>query len=303
MSIHCVAAAAEPSIAEPCPSREAIIDAVYALLGRASIAPDELDTIAVADMGTAYEVTVKGRAREYSDVAHDCARRARTSAVFVALTLAPPDIAEPADPEPRVPPDVPEVKTPPATQDLAKPVAVSPPNLPAPPRVVPYRIFRLEVGAKAAVPADSGISKIDWGAQSRLVLGEARYAISLGFELSGFRSREYGAASVWQSRYTLDCTVWRNWMISDVRSSFGAGPLLTLTEFELLNSEHVSRWQPGMRLAWVVSLAGHFFSPFAGADVQVYPSRISVTMEPDGTVGHTSVVWVGATLGIVLGSY
>lgn len=47
------------------------MSAVHALLGQAS----------------------KGRTREYAEPSRSCEQRARTAAVFVALTLAPPDIA------------------------------------------------------------------------------------------------------------------------------------------------------------------------------------------------------------------
>ena len=110
------APAAPPALAEPppvaitvngvCPNAEAIWAAV------ASIVPaKDLDRFAaaakvdVSDLGDSYRVSVnaKGidRLRVYRDLAHDCDHRARFAAVFVVLTLMPPDVlfdALPAQP-------------------------------------------------------------------------------------------------------------------------------------------------------------------------------------------------------------
>ena len=110
------AALAEPPVAitvnGTCPNAEAIWAAV------ASIVPaKDLDRFAAAarveisDLGDSYRVSVnaKGidRLRVYRDLAHDCDHRARFAAVFVVLTLMPPDVlldALPAQPATRTTP-------------------------------------------------------------------------------------------------------------------------------------------------------------------------------------------------------
>jgi hypothetical protein len=112
-----------------CPTREAVGVAVHALLSQSRVDPRSVETtIEVQDLGERYVVTVKGRTREYTDEAHDCARRARVAAVFVALTLAPPDIALPelkpmARAEPTAPPPKPEPEPRPRAEPTAAPHA------------------------------------------------------------------------------------------------------------------------------------------------------------------------------------
>src|SRR5579863_2068539 len=87
------------SVGGSCPNAEAISAAI------ASIVPaKDLDRFAasakaeVADLGDTYRVSVtaKGqgisRLRVYRDLAHDCDHRARFAAVFIVLTLMPPDV-------------------------------------------------------------------------------------------------------------------------------------------------------------------------------------------------------------------
>src|SRR5260370_32589999 len=118
------AAAAERTGDARCPSRDAIAFAVGVLLDR-SRAPVNADTVAreieVHDLGDRYVVQIRGRRREFTDDARDCSKRVRVAAVFVALTVAPPDIGlpdlspEPSPEPPRPPPPQLPPPGPPAT--------------------------------------------------------------------------------------------------------------------------------------------------------------------------------------------
>src|SRR5664279_1629553 len=129
------AIASESIPSETCPSREAIDAAVTALLGKTLVSSEDMKLVDVMDLGERYVITVKGRTREYSDELRDCAKRARVAAVFVALTLAPPDIASTEAPpqsefqaaEP--PPAPPASPAPAATARARQP---SPPQPPEP---------------------------------------------------------------------------------------------------------------------------------------------------------------------------
>ena len=302
-------AAVEPAPGEPCPTREETLRAVYALLGQASISLEELAQIAVTDQGATYSISVKGRLREYSDSARDCAQRARTSAVFVALTLAPPDIAdvasEPLEPEP--PSTGLDVHAPPPhTASTSSPSDAQPrPDASIQSSNAHRHLVRLELGARIALPIDVNLGSVNWGAESRFIVSQEDYGVSAAFDAYAPARTEYRSMDIQQSRYTADVALRRNWTSTGLRMAFDLGVLLGLERFKLLgapDAQQVARWQPGVRFGAVAGTPGHLLSPFIGADIEVLPLRVPIAVRPDGIIGHSSVIWVGTTLGLVLGA-
>ena len=74
-----------------CPTAAAVEDALAVLLP--PDARDDREWAAVVDRKDGYAVTVLGNERLYTDPQRDCAERARVSAIFIALTLRPPVVA------------------------------------------------------------------------------------------------------------------------------------------------------------------------------------------------------------------
>src|SRR4051794_40022959 len=85
------------SAAGDCPTSEAVTSTIESLI------PQHLDDVlrrdpevAITDTGDSYKVrvAVEGQThlRVYRDVGRDCAHRARVAAVFVVLTLMPPEV-------------------------------------------------------------------------------------------------------------------------------------------------------------------------------------------------------------------
>ncbi len=123
------------TVSGACPDSDAIWKAI------ASIVPaGDLDRFAstakveVSDLGDTYRVSVNAngidRLRVYRDLAHDCDHRARFAAVFIVLTLMPPDVlldARPPPPPP--PPPAPPAPPPPAVVTAAPVVARRPVRL------------------------------------------------------------------------------------------------------------------------------------------------------------------------------
>ena len=290
-----------------CPSREATEAAVHALLGQSSIPPADLQQIEIVDLGERYVITVKERTREYTDETRDCGKRARVAAVFVALTLAPPDIGSPdATPdavEPSVPvnpiaPPTPVSPSPPV-QSPAHVVPSPPNNVPNPTRWVP----QAELGASFALAPRSEQSVVNWGGQFRFVLTSNRWGGTLGVDIPARSTLEIQSIRIQQARYTADLSLRINGNFGQFRSALDLGPLLALVQLQQMDlpgANRVSRWQAGLRLAASTALAGRIISPFVGVNVQIIPFPTLIAVIPDGVIGHTSAVWLGLTMGILL---
>jgi hypothetical protein len=277
--------------------------AVTALLGKSALGAEDLAGIRVNDLGTHFTITVNGKTRDYADNARDCTERARIAAVFVGLTLAPPDIAGanepnvtvgPADSTDTKPSALPPVQTAPAPS----------PSAPAPPvRKQPTNDLaaHVEIGAKAAY--DPGHGQGNFGALARFGATHAHWGASLGFDVPARAAFELQGVRVQQSRYTADVALRHSWIHESLALRVDFGPSLTwlqLRQVEAPTAERVTRWVPGLRAGALLLLGQHRISPFFGADVAFVPFRIPIIVEPEGTVGHVSSVWLGAILGVAI---
>src|SRR5579871_6666226 len=90
-----------------CPNPEALWAAISSLVPGKELDRLGAAKVEVSDLGDTYRVAVsaKGidRLRVYRDLGHDCDHRARFAAVFIVLTLMPPDVLiekAPPPPEP-----------------------------------------------------------------------------------------------------------------------------------------------------------------------------------------------------------
>jgi len=296
-------AAIEPPVAVTvsgtCPDGEAISRAI------ASIVPaKDLDRFAsaskveVSDLGDSYRVSVnaKGidRLRVYRDVAHDCEHRARFAAVFIVLTLMPPDVLLDALPPPPPPPAPPPPLPPPQPA-----VVIVPPPVPA-------RRVRLELSLLFDVAPRPGLSPaIALGGELRGAPGPKHLGPVGGVGLAG-GSVDFGAVSA-----------------SELRLPFDVGvrfPVVTRTAFDLVadvglagavfrdRATNSPDPQAGTRLdlggrAAIVAHLGRLSDRLlgvAGVHLEAFPRPYDVTLTPQGTVGHTPTFWLGATLGLAV---
>ncbi len=304
------ASAGEPTSTETCPGRDATVSAVRAVLGQSSIPSDDLEKIEISDLGERYIIAVKGRTREYTDEMRDCAKRARVAAVFVALTLAPPDIgssdASQTKPAPEVP-DRPKVSTTPDAPVVAAPVPVPPPRLAPPVQSTTSNWFPLaELGAKLAVTPFTSPSIAAWGGQFRGIFACSRWGGALGLDIPARSTFELEAIRIQLARYTADLSLRMKWEKDSMRTSLDLGPLISLLQLrqlDLPDAKRVSRGQAGLRAGAVVAWMNQHVSPFVGADVELMPSTIPIRVEPNGEIGRTSSVWLGISIGLALGSH
>lgn len=102
--------APEISSTGSCPSADTIWTAMATLVPKGALdALPRSASVDVADLGETYRVRLttgnNQRVRVYRDLARDCEQRARFAAVFVVLTLMPPELL--IDSPPKLPPPEP----------------------------------------------------------------------------------------------------------------------------------------------------------------------------------------------------
>ena len=82
-----------------CPTARQVATVLERMLPRTKITADTgppgAADATVSDQGAHFQVTVAGQERSFDDAARQCSERARHVAVFIALVLDPPMIAEP----------------------------------------------------------------------------------------------------------------------------------------------------------------------------------------------------------------
>ena len=299
------AAPLEPPVAitvgGTCPNAEAISAAI------ASIVPaKDLDRFAasaeaeVSDLGDTYRVSVtaKGqgpgisRLRVYRDLAHDCDHRARFAAVFIVLTLMPPDVLLDALPPP---PPAPPPPPPPPPHPT---VVLTPP--PAPRRV------RLELSFLADFAPRSGSPlAVALGGELRVAPGPKRLG-PVGAVGIAAGSIDFGGVSATELRLPFDLGL-RLPLVTraavDLIADVGvAGAIFRDTGKNTPDPQAGTRLDLGARAGLVVHVGrlSDRLLGIAGIHAEAFPRPYDVTLTPQGTVGHTPAFWVGATLGLAV---
>jgi hypothetical protein len=272
-----------------CPSPAETWAELVTLLPRERLAsrlgPGTAADIAIFDAGSTYRVNAGGRAREYRDEARDCRHRARVTALFIALAIDPADLA--LAPAPR-----------PAT--LAGVAGRAPPD-----ETPPSFRLRFEAGAAGVVGTSPDERVAQGGITVRAAIGAGRFALSAG--LAGLVPSDSDVGPV---RVRL----WR--MPADVgaRATFTFRALAPYVELgmsaALVSVRGVD--DASRRTATAVELGARGTagirlrtrsrcSPFFALTLEVIPSPPAVFALPQGTVGRTPYVWIGANAGVSLG--
>ncbi len=300
------ACASDLPVGEACPSRDSIGVAVQSLLGESQLSSEELSLVEVIDLGDRYVIKVKGRVREYTDEARDCAKRARVAAVFVALTLAPPDIGAPeglpksdvSRPEP-----APQASTAPAATTLP-PIAtpVHTPPTPLPQSWTPG----VEIGVSAAIAPRSDRTLFDLGGQFNFVFTSPQWGFIFGANIPTASKLMLESIQIQQTRYSAILGMRLNLHIEQLRGAVdicAMSALLRLRQLELPSANTVNSVESGLHIGTTWALRGRLISPYVGGYAELIPATIPIAVEPTGVIGHSSAVWLGLTAGIALGWY
>jgi hypothetical protein len=297
--------AEEPASPTDCPSHDAVAKAVRGLLNRSHIEIANIESaFDVRDLGQRYIVTVRERTREYDDESRDCVRRARVAAVFVALTLAPPDIGLPdlAEESPQNPTPTPE----PAPSSPPPP---SPPK-PTPPqpliRIKPAAIpsswrAGVEIGALCALAPSADQTLTAFGAELRFFLTESRLGFHLGASLATADSLDLASSSVRLQRFPFDVGLRWNWSRAWLGGSLDLGAVmevLTAQQTNLPQASQKTLVEVGGRAGITLLASRSTVAPFIRGFAELYPSTHALAVEPRGVIGRTPAWWAGTSVGL-----
>ena len=289
-------AAALIAVDGSCPDEPAIDGAITALIPRGVAALPETARVSVVDLGETYRVAVKadGRARTrlFRDPARDCEQRARFAAVFIVLTLLPPELAFPQPPAEAPPPAPPP------------PRPAVPPVVPIVPPPAPRR-WRLELTAllEGAPAVAVGPSVLATGGEVRAVRALGAVALALGVGLEPRASFSISGLDARETRVPIDVSL---------RLQRGLGGLELAGEVGIvaapLHAEGLGTAKPtsGTRLDGGVRFGAAFrfarpgarVAPFLGLHLVLFPWPYEITADPAGGLGTTPVLWLGARAGL-----
>jgi len=273
-----------------CPSPGQVVTVLKRLLPHTQVTADAgplgTSEASIDDQGPQYRVTVAGQERSFVDAARGCAERAQHAAVFVALILDPPMIAEPP-PVPAIPAPVP-----PAPEQVRH----------ASPTVADAWRWELALGGSMLVaPAVADRSTTVAAGATAWVRGKR--AFHLGF----------GAGLLHGSLHFTDADADAWWFPLDLAAGFtvksaawevGAelGPSATILS---ILGENVPQAQRQVRVEFGVraSVIGRFwldskFALFMSVEGVARPSPYVLLIEPEGAVGETPSLWLGGSAGV-----
>jgi hypothetical protein len=245
-------------------------------------------SISVSDLGDSYAVTVGARTKTYVDPLHDCVERARITAAFVALVLAPEAAAAPV-PAPTAPPP--------------------PPPLPTTPTPVPPagRWLRMDARATLEIAPQGGL--VAPGAAIAVVAGRGTFGAHATCAWSSTTSigvaTDAGSVAIERVPCALG-PVARVFPASgrleiDVDPGLAIGALLADGR-GFASTSRAARLEVGARLgidaAWHLGSRRHGFAPILGVDVTYYPAAYDLDVISRGTVATSPNVWAGVTAGV-----
>jgi hypothetical protein len=287
------------AVSGDCPSAGAIWSDVKAIvpthdLGRVTAAPIE-----VSDLGATYHIRIVSddgeRQRTFRDPEHDCDHRARFAAVFIVVTLLPPDVLLEA------PPAVAPTPNTPPTAALPPVIVAVPPT----PSVPARKRLRIEAAAllDAAPAVGAGAEATTFGGELRLFFGAKRLAVMAGMGFQPRASFTFGAIGVDELRipFDLGAAFVRAWShLSLVAEAGLAGAVVRISGSNTASPDSGTRIDLGGRIA-VAARFGSSSSalvPVLGIHALVFPKPYEATATPEGNIGQLPAFWLGLTAGI-----
>ncbi len=275
-----------PSAAEVRAQLEPLLD--DSLRSQLAAAPSE--RLRVVDYGDRYRIEVGTTVREVADPEHDCAERARISAVFIAMNLALPP-APPPGPVTRAPVPVAAEAEPVVSRGPARSVGRS----------------LVEVGLMAELAVSPDVRVVEPGGRLGLSLRRAPWLYSLGTGVIAparleLEPRATGDGHVELLRVPTELGV--TWARPGRRVE--AGPrlallaaVLVLRGRDLARTETATRLQSGVALGAVLrARAGGRAWAFSTLTAAAYPAAYRLRVEPAGTVGGVPQWWFGFGFGV-----
>jgi len=307
-----------------CPNPSQVVGLLARLLQRTKIAPASgsagVDDASISDEGTNFRVTVARQERSFADPTRQCTERARHAAVFIALVLDPPVVAEPAAPSPAPPatsappratsPSAPTAPVAPSTP-VPRPTAASTrenaPSATPPERVGATSHFDVALGALVQVaPPSSTRSWTTMGGAAAWARYKREFYLSVGAGVL-YGSLHFDEADAGAWIVPLDFAAGWSVRVGGWEAGAEIGPALSVLAIAGKNLEQNQR-QIRLELGGRAGVAGRFWfnDNFAlclslGATWVPSPYRLAVD-EPEGrgSVGSMPTLWLRGSGGLAL---
>ena len=272
---------------------------------------NDLDRVSIVPSQMQDEGDFSGRTLRVGAVPKDARALAIAQAVDEVLrseraetAASPPSLFEPspgpapsaasqhaAEPSRPLPPE----STPPTR---AREVA----NEAAPPSPSPRLRFGLAVGPTVQIAPSSatGAEKgaIVLGGTLRASVSHGRFGGSLGVVLAQSTELTFNSAAIDQFRVPIDASARMRVRAGSLEGTFDVGALLALLREEYHPTGRTYfEVEPGVRAGVTISWSARIV-PWVGASVEILPAPYDLRFAPEGTVGHTSTLWLGFSLGV-----
>jgi hypothetical protein len=281
-----------------CPSAETIWADVRAIVPASDLGRVTTARVEVSDLGATYQVRIASedgeRHRTFRDVEHDCDHRARFAAVFIVVTLLPPDVLLEA-PAAVAPTPVPATTALPTTIVAVALVHAAPPPI----------HLRVELAAlfDGAPGAGGGGESTTLGGEVRSYWGARRLTAVAAVGLEPRASFTFGGVGVDELRVPLDvgAAFVRPWDRLAVVGELGlAGALLRISGNNTASTQSGTRLDLGGRIGVAVRFGSPTSGviPVVGLHALVFPKPYEATAKPEGNIGQLPALWLGATMGI-----
>jgi hypothetical protein len=275
-----------------CPTAAAVAAETWALTPAHQRAVlDELRDVQIEDLGATYRIvvtTAKGtKERIYQGPERDCEKRARFVAVFVVLTLMPP-----------------EGQLPDATIAETPSPATSKPNLG--PDLIAQRLFRLEVAAMSeqGLKLDGTNGVRYFGGSLRALMGRGVLMPALGVSYAALGHFDTGDVQGDLARAAAHAGLRARVRASGWELGAEADAVLVTsraTATNLLHPTSDSGIELGVEAALLVAVPTKIFiEPFLATAVRWIPLPHGLTALPRGEVGVLPHLWIGASAGVAL---
>lgn len=274
-----------------CPTAKQVATVLERMLPRTKITAEPgkvgASDVTVSDQGAHFRVTVAGQERSFDDGAHQCAERARHAAVFVALIVDPPAIAEGS-----------------AEQPTAPTPAVPPVDAPRPPAERRAAGWQWDLGLGGVVlVAPQGDRRQTAVAQGVAAFARGKRGFHLGFGagiLHGTLRFDIAQADAWwipldvAAGFTARSTAW------EIGAEIGPNAsILSIGGENVPQAQRQVRVEVGGRAAaWSRFWFTQRVAAFLSAEAVVRPFPYVLDIDPRGDIGKMPAVWLGASAGL-----
>ena len=260
-------------VAVRCPDADVVWASVTALVGAARLPPvDRRPTLRIDDLGPRYRVAIAGRSREVADETRDCGRRAQVAAVFVALTLVPPE-----GPAPDAPPPAPA---------------------PSPPKRLAVRLEAApSLGATLLAAQDRAALA---GGLVRVALGAGRLAALAGVGATFGAQEDDAPGHVRERRFSADAGARLGWRGPRLEAGLDLEAVAAWVDVTPSGGASKGTVDLGGRLGGILALGHGRVLPILGFSMDINPLPRALAFEPDGVVGHTSWLRAAGFVGLAV---